>query len=150
MGAGDLKFFVEWSVVALRGLGVAYILGGIAAGMASTARASAQQATEGRGSIAAPAPFDSDRRLWRVATALLTIACGAAMATRDEAAAPLLGALLVQQSLYLIRQFMAERAVARPEQKAQARVSALTVQAFVLTGMLAALASFLRGFGALG
>lgn len=149
MSAGDLKFFVEWSVMALRGVGAAYIIGGIVAGMASTARASAQPTT-GRGSITAPAPLDADRRLWRVATALLTIACGAAMATRDEAAAPLLGALLVQQSLYLIRQFMAERAIARPDQKAQARVSALTMQAFVLTGVLAALASFLRGVGALG
>jgi hypothetical protein len=148
MGPGELKVFMEWSVVGLRALGAAYVAGGMAAGMVATKKVSGERA-RGGGVLAVPVSSDQDRRMWRVATALLTLACGAAMVTRDEAAAPLLGALLVQQSLYLIRQYMAQRAVARPEQKAQARVSTLTTQTFALTAILAMLAAFLRGAGAL-
>lgn len=147
MPTADLKLFIDWTLIALRVLGVFYMLGGVAAGWRSMA-----QPTTGpqqrQGSLAIPAP-DADRQSWRLTTALLTVACGAAMVTADAAAGPMLGALLVQQSLYLIRQFMLERSLARPEQKARARVSSLTARAYVLTGVLAALAVFLLGAGAL-
>lgn len=147
MSGAELQLFLEWSRAALRVLGVAYLVGGVAAGVKSTMHV--RFGARGRGAIAIPASEDPDRRGWRIATALLTLAAGASMLAGDPAAAPLLGALLVQQCLYLIRQFMTERDLARPEQKAAARVSALTTQAFLLTAILAALAAYLRGAGAL-
>lgn len=134
---------LETALVALQASGVAYVFGGVMAGQRASAPIMVK--TKGAGAVA----LDGDRQSWRIVSALLTIAVGAAMIWGREAAAALLGALLVQQGVYIARQTMAARSVARRGQ-AQAHAPSLTTRmSFVVTAAFAALAAWLDAVGAL-
>ncbi len=151
----------QFAVWALQAFGIAYLLGAVAAAYIATLSPAmiAQQRPARPGEarakaldprlFALPGAEDETRRGWRLANALMYMFAGAAMAARDEAAAPILAALIVQQTFYLVRQRQAELAVARADAQAKERPSRLTVRLFVVTTFLALLAAWLAGAGAL-
>lgn len=135
---------VEVATMSLRAAGAAYVVGGVIAG--SRASNPLLAARAGRGPAVA---IDRDRQSWRVVGALLFIAGGAATFWGREAAIALLGALLVQQGLYIARQTMQAKAVARKTQSQTQKPSTSTLAAFGVTAVLVSAASFLDTLGAL-
>lgn len=143
-------------VLALQGVGFAYLIGAVAAAYIATLTPAPAAPSRGRNgqarvgtidvrSLALPGSEDEGRRGWRLANALMYMFAGAAMSARDEAAAPILAALIVQQTFYLLRQRAAELNAARPESQAKERPSRLTVRLFVVTAVCAVLSAWLGG-----
>jgi hypothetical protein len=137
---------VEACTVALRAAGVAYIVGGVFAGFCATSPLTSKGSTAAStGAVA----IDGDRQSWRIVSALLFIAVGAASIWGREAAAALLGALVVQQGVYIMRQTMAAKSIARNAQARSAAPSLNTKVVFAVTAVLAAASAWLDAVGAL-